>query len=126
MLKAAIKQISKPFKFAFQFCYLILVLIIIIPASAFGQGMHADNLMPVYPGGLAALKETIVKNLQYPEAALKAGVSGSVLLNFTIDSEGKMQNIKVMQGISPECDVEAVRVTRLLKDGNLADGKGNQ
>jgi protein TonB len=77
--------------------------------------MHAVNSMPVYPDGIGALKETVAKNLHYPEAALKAGISGTVLVNFTVDPEGKVQNIKVMQGLSPECDAEAVRVTSLLK-----------
>jgi protein TonB len=71
--------------------------------------------MPVYPGGIGALNVTVEKNLQYPEAALKAGISGTVLVNYTIDLQGNVQNIRVMQGLSPECDAEAVRVTSLLK-----------
>lgn len=96
-------------------CPFAIVLIAGNPYSASGQDLHAQNLMPVYPGGLAAIKETIVSNLHYPEASLKAGISGTVLVNFTIDHAGEVQNIKVMQGISPECDAEAVRVAGLLK-----------
>lgn len=115
MLKKTIKLINRNFKSAFKICSLATALVALNPYSVFAQDMHFENLMPVYPGGIDALKETVIKNLQFPEAALKAGISGSVLVNYTIDTEGKVQNIKVMQGLSPECDAEAIRVTSLLK-----------
>ena len=114
MLKKTYLFIVRNCKSISRICLLLLALIVVNTNSTFAQGMHADNLMPVYPGGNTALKETIVKNLKYPDAALKAGISGTVLVNFTIDQNGKVQNIKVMQGISPECDAEAIRVTSLL------------
>jgi protein TonB len=107
--------INKNFKSIFMICTLSIFFFAVISNSANAQGMHAVNLMPVYPAGIGALKDTVFKNLHYPEAALKTGISGTVLVNFTIDPEGKVQNIKVMQGLSPECDAEAVRVTGLLK-----------
>jgi protein TonB len=115
MLRKTYLFIVRNCKSISRICLLPLALIVVNTNSSFAQGMHADNLMPVYPGGIPALKETIVKNLKYPDAALKAGISGSVLVNFTIDQDGKLQNIKVMQGLSPECDAEAIRVTSLLK-----------
>jgi len=115
MLRKTYLFIVRNCKSISRICLLPLALIVVNTNSLFAQGMHADNLMPVYPGGIPVLKETIVKNLKYPDAALKAGISGSVLVNFTIDKDGKLQNIKVMQGLSPECDAEAIRVTSLLK-----------
>jgi protein TonB len=115
MTNKAFPFIWKNLKSVLMICPFAIVLIAGNPYSASGQDLHAQNLMPVYPGGLAAIKETIVSNLHYPEASLKAGISGTVLVNFTIDHAGEVQNIKVMQGISPECDAEAVRVTGLLK-----------
>jgi TonB family protein len=76
--------------------------------------MHVSNTIPAYPGGKDALKEFISKNLRYPEEAKKSGLSGVVEVNFMINKEGKVENIKVMKGISPECDAEATRVTSLL------------
>lgn len=115
MTKKACPFIRKNFNSFLMICTVAIVLIAGNPYSAAGQEFHAQNLMPVYPGGLSAIKETVVRNLHYPEAALKAGISGIVLVNFTIDNEGEVQNIKVMQGISPECDAEAMRITGLLK-----------
>jgi protein TonB len=78
------------------------------------QGMHADNTIPAYPGGKDALKEFISKNLRYPEEAKKSGISGVVVVNFRINKEGKVENVKVAKGISVECDAEAIRITSLI------------
>ena len=115
MTKKAFPLIGKNFKSFLMIFTVAIALIAGNPDSASGQDLHAQNLIPVYPGGPGAIKETIVSNLHYPEAALKAGISGTVLVNFTINHEGEVQNIRVMQGISPECDAEAMRVTGLLK-----------
>jgi TonB family protein len=79
------------------------------------QEMHASNTSPVYPGGKSALKEFIDKNLRYPEEAKRTGISGVVEVGFMINKNGEVENIKVMKGISPECDAEALRVTGLIK-----------
>jgi TonB family protein len=78
------------------------------------QEFHGSNTSPAYPGGKNALKEIISKNLRYPEEAKKSGISGVVEVNFMINKEGNVENIKVMKGINLECDAEAIRVTSLI------------
>lgn len=78
------------------------------------QEMHASNTSPVYPGGNKALQEFISNNLKYPDEAQKAGVSGTVEVKFMINTQGKVENTKVMKGLSKECDAEAVRLTGLI------------
>jgi protein TonB len=75
---------------------------------------HESTSLPIYPGGIKALKDFIAKNLHYPEEAKKAGISGIVQVIYLINKEGSVENIKVMKGISPECDNEAIRVTHLI------------
>lgn len=76
--------------------------------------LHTTSSLPTYPGGIKALKEFITKNLNYPEIAKKAGISGTVQVSFLINKDGKTENIRVIRGISPECDNEAIRVTNLI------------
>lgn len=78
------------------------------------QEMQASNTSPAYPGGKNALKEIISKNLRYPEEAKKSGISGVVEVNFMINKEGNVENIRVMKGISLECDAEAIRLTGVI------------
>jgi len=94
-----------------------LVFIFVINQNAtLAQELHASNAGPAYPGGKNALKEFINKNLKYPDEAGKIGLSDVVEVKFMVDSEGKLGNIEVIKGISPECDAEAIRLTGMLDD----------
>ncbi|UOQ66230.1 TonB family protein [Hymenobacter volaticus] len=65
-------------------------------------------------GGYKAFQAYLKDELEYPEQALKEGKEGNVKLSFTVAEDGSLQNIKVVRGISEECDAEAIR---LLKEG---------
>lgn len=70
---------------------------------------------PEYPGGQQAIRKFVSENLQYPEAALKAGIEGKVHLKYKVEFDGKVSRVKVVNGIGHGCDEEASRVVRLLK-----------
>lgn len=50
------------------------------------------------------------EHLVYPKAARKSGKQGRVIARFTIDKDGTITKVKVLRGVSPELDAEAVRV----------------
>lgn len=50
------------------------------------------------------------EHLVYPKAARKSGKQGRVITRFTIDKDGTITKVKVLRGVSPELDAEAVRV----------------
>ncbi|MCD6366043.1 MAG: energy transducer TonB, partial [Bacteroidales bacterium] len=80
---------------------------------------------PEFPGGQAALFKFIAKHIRYPEIAKEKGVSGKVFVNFTITEDGSITDVKVIQGVSPCLDREAVRVIKSMpkwKPGSQ-DGK---
>ena len=52
------------------------------------------------------------KNLQYPEIAKENGIQGRVLLQFVVGADGKVSNVKVVRGVDPALDKEAVRVVQ--------------
>ena len=66
--------------------------------------------MPQFPGGQKEMMRFIKLNLHYPAAAQANGIQGTVLVNFVVDKEGKITNIKVIKGIGYGCDEESVRV----------------
>lgn len=70
---------------------------------------------PVYPGGLEAMKKFVAKHLNYPEAARKAGVEGTVVVRYTLDYTGKVVDAKVKKHLGHSCDKEALRVVRMLR-----------
>jgi TonB family protein len=72
---------------------------------------------PEYAGGPKELTRFIYEHLRYPEAALTAGVEGTVLVDYDIDYKGNVIDARVLRGIGHGCDEEACRVVRLLKFG---------
>ena len=50
------------------------------------------------------------QHLQYPEVARENGVSGRVMLQFTVNPNGSVTDVKVLRGVDPALDKEAVRV----------------
>ncbi|HEY1040923.1 MAG TPA: energy transducer TonB [Bacteroidia bacterium] len=66
--------------------------------------------MPEYPGGTEALLAFLSKNIVYPSKAVAMGVEGTVYVNFVVNKEGKVDNIKILKGIGGDCNEEAMRV----------------
>ena len=65
--------------------------------------------MPEYPGGMEALNSFLSKEIQYPEVARNNGITGTVLVEFVVERDGRMSNAKVKVPLYPDCDKEAVR-----------------
>lgn len=80
--------------------------------------------MPQFPGGEKALMEYIAKNLTYPQEARDKGVEGRVFIGMVIEKDGSVSNVKVLRGISQECDAEAVRVISSLPKWKPGKMKG--
>ncbi len=52
----------------------------------------------------------VFNNIVYPEIAKENGVQGRVYLQFTVDKDGSVKNVKVLRGVDSSLDKEAVRV----------------
>lgn len=66
---------------------------------------------PSFQGGDAnQFSAWVNKRLVYPEIAKENGVQGRVTLQFTIEKDGSLTKIKVLRGVDPSLDKEAVRV----------------
>lgn len=87
--------------------------------------------LPVYPQGdgtTRAIVVAVASGVEYPRDALKANVTGRVLVSFTVTRQGDVTDIEVKQHVFPSIDAEAVRAVRKLqrfvpgrRDGELAD-----
>jgi len=70
--------------------------------------------MPEFPGGEAALRKFLAANVKYPAIAAENGVQGKVFVNFVVDRNGGISNVKVVRGVDPAVDKEAVRVVKSM------------
>lgn len=67
--------------------------------------------MPSFQGGdQNAFRTWIQQNLRYPEIAQENGISGKVYVQFAVNSKGEVVDVKVVRGVDPALDKEAVRV----------------
>ena len=68
---------------------------------------------PGFMGGDAnAFSKWVNERLQYPEIAKENGIQGRVLLQFVVGADGSVSNVKVVRGVDPSLDKEAVRVVQ--------------
>jgi Ca-activated chloride channel family protein len=72
-------------------------------------------------GDIATFREYIQKHLVYPKEAIEKGLQGNVIIQFTIDQQGNITDVKVLRGIDKVLDDEAVRV--ILASPKWAPGK---
>lgn len=66
---------------------------------------------PSFMGGDAnEFSKWVNKRLVYPEIAKENGVQGRVTLQFTVEKDGSVTKVKVLRGVDPSLDKEAIRV----------------
>jgi protein TonB len=70
--------------------------------------------MPEFPGGRSALMKYLATNIKYPPYAKEAGIQGRVFINFVVETNGNITNVKVLRGIGGGCDEEAIRVVKSM------------
>ena len=69
---------------------------------------------PSFQGGDAnQFSKWVNQRLVYPEIAKENGVQGRVTLQFTVEKDGTVTKIKVLRGVDPSLDKEAVRVVSM-------------
>ena len=69
---------------------------------------------PEFPGGQLALMEWIKQNMVYPQEAKAKGIEGRVIVKFTVEEDGTITNGKILRGVDPLLDNEALRLVSIM------------
>ena len=88
--------------------------------AAIGRGTNTGNgadtevhqfadVSPEPNGGMAGWSKFLQRNLRYPDTEAQ----GRVILSFVVERNGSLSDIKVVKGVSPELDREAMRVLKM-------------
>lgn len=80
--------------------------------------------MPQFPGGTNGLMVWLSNNVKYPAVAQENGVQGRVIVSCVIERDGSITDVRVVQGIDPSLDKEAVRVVSSMPKWTPAKIKG--
>lgn len=102
------------------------------------QKPHADSIIRVvsndsvdydyevtsFPGGDNAMNKFINDNLVYPADAKEKGEHGKFYVGFIVDIYGFLQKIRIVRGLSPVFDNEALRIVKMMP--SWSPGKENE
>lgn len=77
-------------------------------------------------GDITKFRGWITKNLIYPTTAKKKGITGKVYVQFTVNSNGEVVDVKVVRGADPLLDEEAIRVVKSSPKWEPAKFKGDK
>lgn len=64
-------------------------------------------------GDLGKFREWVQKNLVYPPYAVVNGIQGRIMVQFYINSDGKLLNARILRGVDSSLDKEVLRVVNL-------------
>lgn len=79
---------------------------------------------PEFPGGAAALMKYLRDNINYPVIAQENGISGRVICEFVVNRDGSIVDAKVLRGVDPSLDKEALRVVNSMPKWNPGEQRG--
>jgi protein TonB len=79
-----------------------------------------------YPGGINEMRKYLAENINYPDIAREMGYQGKCYLRFVVSENGYISNVVVKKGVPdcPECDKEAIRVVKSMKQWKPAKNNG--
>jgi TonB family protein len=83
------------------------------------------NEKPHFPGGDQEMLKFINANIKYPISAQEEGASGTALVYFIVRSNGKIENVRLLNNIHSTLQDEALRVIRNMPDW-VPGKKGNE
>lgn len=72
------------------------------------------------------LRKWVYTYMKYPKEAVRNGIQGKVLVDFVINEDGKVQDVKVLKGADPLLDEEAVRIISASPDWQPARVRGKK
>ena len=75
-------------------------------------------------GGMAAFYKYVGSKMKYPPQATRMGVEGKVYVEFVINRDGSIVDVRVVRGIGAGCDEEAVRVVEASPAWNPGKQRG--
>jgi periplasmic protein TonB len=88
-----------------------------------GQVLNSDGqetihynfkIYPEFPGGVDRLLQFLSANLRYPKKERKRNIEGRVLVNFVVERDGTITNVRIIESVSKGLDREAIRVVKRL------------
>ena len=106
-----------------------LVVLLLIGHSLLAQknvGVKNVIVQAEFPGGVRELYHFIGKEMRCPEQVRKANITGKIVVKFTVNTNGSISNVKMMQGIGFGVDEELAKVIKAMPKWSPARKNGKR
>ncbi len=80
--------------------------------------LAAVQEQPEFPGGMPKMYQYLQQNTKYPDMEFDAGIQGKVYVEFVVAPDGAISQARVVRGVSPGLDKEALRAVRSMPKWN--------
>lgn len=74
----------------------------------------AQDVKASFPGGEEALTKYITESIKYPASAREMGIEGVVDVQFVVNADGSIGNIKIRRMVDPDLESEAIRIVKTM------------
>lgn len=93
---------------------------------AYNEVIEIDKVdeKPSFPGGESAMKSYLNSNVKYPVEAQENGIQGRVIVQFIIEKDGSISDVKISRSVFSSLDREALRVVKAMPKWNPGKLKG--
>ena len=75
---------------------------------------YSVETQPEFPGGMAELMKYLQKNTRYPKVCKEQGLQGRVIVQFVVNTDSTISDVKVVKPVNPHFDEEALRVVKAM------------
>jgi len=82
--------------------------------DADGDILRKVEVIPEPIGDCEDMYKFLQNNLKYPQEARNKGITGTILVEFVVEKDGTISNVKALGRVNPDLGAEAVRVVKML------------
>jgi TonB family protein len=86
------------------------------PVSASNEVYSQVDEMPAFKNGFDGLSQFLGSNMKYPKEARQNKIEGTVYVEFIVEKDGKLSEIKAIKEFEASCDAEALRVVKTMPE----------
>jgi protein TonB len=80
--------------------------------------LAAVQEQPEFPGGMEEMYKYLGKLQKYPDMEADAGIQGKVYVEFVVEKDGRVTDVKLKKGVSAGLDKEAMRLVKAMPNWN--------
>ena len=106
--------------------FVVLAVMFMASPMANAQDVKVDKMPTFQNGGLQDFAIWAMSNVKYPEEAVKQNISGRVLVEFVIGTDGSVSSVKTLKSPSDILSTEAERVIKSSPKWEAGEHEGKK